>query len=82
MSNWEAVTVKSPLRDTINVFHVKCQRGGGLESLSSNPHMPRPFNWDDLAPSLTRGQNIPAFLPLTSIFHTENSLDKQFGSAS
>lgn len=63
---------------------VSCEMPAGesLKILSSNPYMPRPLNWQNLSPLLNKGQNIPAFLPLTSIFLTENSLEEQFGSAS
>lgn len=44
--------------------------------------MPRLLNWENLSPLLSGGQSITAFSLLTSIFLPENSLDKQFGSAS
>lgn len=48
--------------------------------MSSNPHMPWPLNWQNFSPSLNGGQSIASFFLLTSIFRTENSLEKQFGS--
>lgn len=65
-----------------SVLCVECQRVERVKILSSNPHTPRPLNWQSNGSLLNRGQKITAFLHLTSIFLTENSLDKQFGSAS
>lgn len=51
-----------------SVLHVKCQQVKSVKILSSNPRVPRAFNWQEPSLLLNRGQNIAAFLLLPFIF--------------
>lgn len=45
------------------MFPVKGRKRESVKISSSNPHMPRPYNWEILSPLLTKGQTITALLP-------------------